>query len=456
MEFELEKDNLNPLYPLTPLPRVVNSGTLSPLSNVSGDGGNSTDGSERTLVSGDASGTNLGESITPELSTAHPTPSTESANASDPLQAISASTPSSLAGLEGDDSWTLSTEDIIESTTSRSKPLLALQRLRRITRGQTPLTPSSTGTTPQNATAKGRRGARNAHPPPGGGMMDVFAVMAQINDQLGAAPDLDGFLKIVVGVIQDLTQFHRVLVYQFDEIWNGQVVAELVDWSMTHDLYKGLHFPAGDIPAQASMTCVRYCTPLTRVFRPASYTRLVSCFIALHVHALTFADKVRILYDRDQPTARIVVRSKEDLEQPLDMTHCYLRAMSPIHVKCTSLPTVQLPRVERSLLDLDLGNMGVRASMSVVCASVPSVGRHLTKLQSIMAFGTLWGLVACHSYGDHGMRVSFPVRAMLKLLCQSISRNIERLSYAQRLKTRKLVWHSFWNHVLSLTRLYPD
>lgn len=59
--------------------------------------------------------------------------------------------------------------------------------------------------------------------------------------------------------------------------------------------------------------------------------------------------------------------------------------------------------------------------------------------QSIVAFGTLWGLVACHSYGPHGMRVSFPVRQMLRLLSQSISRNIERLSYAQRLHTRKLV-----------------
>ena len=56
-----------------------------------------------------------------------------------------------------------------------------------------------------------------------------------------------------------------------------------------------------------------------------------------------------------------------------------------------------------------------------------------------MAFGVLWGLVACHSYGPHGMRVSFPVRQMLRLLSQSISKNIERLSYASRLHTRKLV-----------------
>jgi light-regulated signal transduction histidine kinase (bacteriophytochrome) len=56
-----------------------------------------------------------------------------------------------------------------------------------------------------------------------------------------------------------------------------------------------------------------------------------------------------------------------------------------------------------------------------------------------MAFGALWGLIACHSYGARGMRVSFPVRQMLRLLSQSISRNIERLSYAHRLHTRKLI-----------------
>lgn len=56
-----------------------------------------------------------------------------------------------------------------------------------------------------------------------------------------------------------------------------------------------------------------------------------------------------------------------------------------------------------------------------------------------MAFGQLWGLIACHSYGHHGMRVSFPVRQMMRLLSDSISKNIERLSYAQRLHTRKLI-----------------
>ncbi|KAK1226603.1 hypothetical protein PQX77_010419 [Marasmius sp. AFHP31] len=419
MEFELEVDPLNPLYP-PPGANVPAASTTSEFSGVgspestrsgssssdsasgsssSGGGsstdtpGNSTDGSSTTLVSADI---DLSDSISassessPIPDSAISPPSLPETRSDDtivpnaplgPLEAQSGrrvQKVSTLDGLDGDDDWVPSTEEILESTTSRSKPLLALERLRRLSKMPGPTDPKSPpgyGQTPMKRRAQRRSllgGDANANVAGGVGMMDVFAVMAQINDQLGAAPDLDTFLKIVVGLIKDLTQFHRVLVYQFDEMWNGQTVAELVDWSQTHDLYMGLHFPASDIPAQA--------------------------------RELYKLNKVRILYDRDQTTARLVVRSKADLDLPLNMTHCYLRAMSPIHVKY-------------------LGNMGVRASMSV----------------SIMAFGTLWGLVACHSYGPHGMRVSFPVRQMLRLLSQSISRNIERLSYAQRLHTRKLI-----------------
>lgn len=159
---------------------------------------------------------------------------------------------------------------------------------------------------------------------------------------------------------------------QFDSSFNGKVVTELVDPIHTRDLYNGLHFPASDIPKQAR--------DLYRV------------------------NKVRLLYDRDQETARLVCRSKEDLDVPLDMTHSYLRAMSPIHLKY-------------------LGNMAVRSSMSI----------------SINAFNELWGLIACHSYGPKGMRVSFPIRKMCRLVGDTVSRNIERLSYSSRLQARKLI-----------------
>jgi light-regulated signal transduction histidine kinase (bacteriophytochrome) len=78
--------------------------------------------------------------------------------------------------------------------------------------------------------------------------------------------------------------------------------------------------------------------------------------------------------------------------------------MSPIHLKY-------------------LANMAVRSSMSI----------------SINAFDELWGLISCHSYGSKGMRVSFPIRNMCRLIGDTASRNIERLSYASRLQARKLI-----------------
>lgn len=239
--------------------------------------------------------------------------------------------------------------ELLESTVSLAKPLRVLARAKA---------------------TQARR--RNKQASRAMGEMDILGLLGQINEQLGKAEDLAGFLKVVAGVFRELTEFDRVMVYQFDEQWNGRVVAEQVDWSRTKDLFRGLNFPASDIPAQAR--------ELYRI------------------------NKVRVLYDRDQPTARLCCRDVDEVDNPLDMTHCHLRAMSPIHIKY-------------------LGNMGVRSSMSV----------------SITAFGDLWGLLALHTYGRYGHRVSFPVRQLCKLLGESISRNIERISYARRLQARKLI-----------------
>ena len=231
-------------------------------------------------------------------------------------------------------------EEIAESTVNSSRPLRVLRSARK------------------------RKGEAAA--------MEVFNIMSQVQEQLANAPDLEKFLKILVGVVKELTGFHRVMIYQFDPAWNGRVVTELVDPRATKDLYKGLNFPASDIPKQA--------------------------------RDLYKINKVRLLYDRDQTTARLVCRTMQDLEKPLDLTYSYLRAMSPIHIKY-------------------LTNMAVRSSMSI----------------SINAFDELWGLISLHSYGTKGMRVSFPIRKMCRLVGDSASRNIERLSYASRLHARKLI-----------------
>lgn len=246
----------------------------------------------------------------------------------------------------------------------------------------TPTTPSATlgvEPTPEQIAASTRslsqplRILRNARRRKGeAAAMEVFSILTQIQNQLSRTDTLDSLLNTATGLVKELTGFHRVLIYQFDMNWNGTTVAELLDPRASKDIYKGLQFPASDIPKQA--------------------------------RELYKVNKVRLLYDRDQVTARLVCRTPQDLETPLDMTHAFLRAMSPVHMKY-------------------LANMDVRASMSI----------------SINGFNDLWGLISCHSYGESGMRVSFPIRRMCRLIGDTVSRNIERLSYASRLHARRLI-----------------
>lgn len=199
-------------------------------------------------------------------------------------------------------------ERILASTTNHAKPLrgLGIQRQLRdlwhnSTESGSSVPSSSRGSRRGRTNRRSRRGNRSSTVTDA---LDVFSVLNQVNDQLGSAQDISSFLNIVVGVVKDLCRFHRVLFYKFDEEYNGEVVSELVDWGRTTDLWKGLRFPASDIPPQA--------------------------------RELYKINKVRFLYDRTQRTSRLVLRDKSDLEYPLDMTYCYLRAMSPIHLKCES------------------------------------------------------------------------------------------------------------------------
>ncbi|OAV86588.1 hypothetical protein PTTG_29821 [Puccinia triticina 1-1 BBBD Race 1] len=205
-----------------------------------------------------------------------------------------------------------------------------------------------------------------------GDSVEVLSILSQLNNQFDKADDMPTFLKMAIGLVRELTGFDRVMIYKFDESWNGQVIAELVDWKRTRNLYRGLRFPASDIPAQA--------------------------------RELYNINKVRMLYDRDQPTARLMCKSQEELSKPLNMTHCHLRAMSPIHIKY-------------------LANMGVQSSFSI----------------SIIMNDELRGLISCHSYGRFGQRVTFPTRQFCTMLGDTVSRNILRLNLSQRLQSRKLI-----------------
>lgn len=112
--------------------------------------------------------------------------------------------------------------------------------------------------------------------------------------------------------VRGLSGFDRVMVYRFDQDWNGEVIAE--DRREDLNPFLGLHYPATDIPAQARRL---YTVNWTRLIADVSYTPVP-------------LDPVL-----DEVTGA-----------PLDLSHSTLRSVSPIHVEY-------------------LTNMGVGASMSV-------------------------------------------------------------------------------------------
>jgi hypothetical protein len=200
--------------------------------------------------------------------------------------------------------------------------------------------------------------------------MDTFNAVAEIQRQLGALTSLEDLFKLVVGMVRELTQFHRVMLYRFDEKANGSVVAESIDQHASTVRYNGLQFPHTDIPKQA--------------------------------RDLYKINKIRVLYNRNEETARLVCNTPQDFLIPLDLTNSYLRAMSPVHLKY-------------------LQNMEVCASMSI----------------SLVVNEELWGLVACHGYAP--MRLSLPLRELCRTLGTSASTNITRLIHASRLEHRQTI-----------------
>ncbi|MEJ2503461.1 MAG: GAF domain-containing protein, partial [Gemmatimonadota bacterium] len=97
----------------------------------------------------------------------------------------------------------------------------------------------------------------------------------------------------------------------------------------------------------------------------------------------------------DYEPVPIVPRPTGDESHELDMSLCYLRSMSPVHLQY-------------------LRNMGVTATLVV----------------SLVRSGELWGLIACHHYTPRN--IPFPIRAGCELLAEMITTRITALeSYAQ-------------------------
>lgn len=70
-------------------------------------------------------------------------------------------------------------------------------------------------------------------------------------DRLSRAATTRELCESLTEIISEITGFGRVLIYQFDEEWNGKTIVEAMQPGCRLSSFEGLHFPASDIPPQA-------------------------------------------------------------------------------------------------------------------------------------------------------------------------------------------------------------
>jgi light-regulated signal transduction histidine kinase (bacteriophytochrome)/CheY-like chemotaxis protein/HPt (histidine-containing phosphotransfer) domain-containing protein len=117
--------------------------------------------------------------------------------------------------------------------------------------------------------------------------------------RMESAAGITELSQLAVNEIMSLSGFDRVMVYRFDEDWNGEVIAEAMRPSPVS--YLGLRFPASDIPPQA--------------------------------RRLFLLNRLRTIVDVDATPIGIVPGIGPFTGRPLDLTHSCLRSAAPVHLE---------------------------------------------------------------------------------------------------------------------------
>lgn len=140
---------------------------------------------------------------------------------------------------------------------------------------------------------------------------DATGMVRSMVGRLDQCQDFPTFFREGARQIRALVGFDRVMVYRFASDGSGEVIAEVCKPGI--GTFRGLHYPASDIPAQARELYKR--------------------------------NLLRVITDVDATPVRIVP-PLDETGTPLDLSLSLLRAVSPIHIEY-------------------LKNMGVGASMSI-------------------------------------------------------------------------------------------
>ncbi len=137
-------------------------------------------------------------------------------------------------------------------------------------------------------------------------------IVAKAVEQCKATLDFNVLMQNIVNTIQDISGYDRVLLYKFEEDNHGTVLATAT--RNFEDDFLFHRFPASDIHVQARMLYIN--------------------------------NKFRIIENVDEDNSFLTPSRNSINNEFLDMSNCYLRGVSPIHIEY-------------------LKNMNVKSSMSI-------------------------------------------------------------------------------------------
>jgi chemotaxis family two-component system sensor kinase Cph1 len=186
--------------------------------------------------------------------------------------------------------------------------------------------------------------------------VDLSAEIERALQLIMSADSLASLCDATARIFKEVSGYDRVMIYRFDEAGHGEVFAETRKPEL--EAFLGNRYPASDIPQIARRLYVR--------------------------------NRVRILADVQYAPAPIEPRVSPLTGEELDMSLCFLRSASPIHIQY-------------------LKNMGVTATLVV----------------SLMVGDKLWGLVSCHHYSPRYL--PFEMRSLCELIAEAVGTRIAAL-----------------------------
>lgn len=208
--------------------------------------------------------------------------------------------------------------------------------------------------------------------PAASGAGDPIAQLKSLVSAIQRTTTVDECCAAAAATMRAATGFDRAMVYRFLQDDSGVVAAEAAAPGL--ESFLGLHYPASDIPKQA--------------------------------RELYRRNWLRAIADIDYEPAPLAPPLNPRTRAPIDMSHCTLRSVSPIHLEY-------------------LRNMGVRASLSA----------------SIIFADRLWGMLVLHHYSPR--RLAADVRVACETFAQILSLQLESRVQAElnslRARTRRIL-----------------